>query len=83
MWEAGGRKRARDQNSQLIQLILCQLDVGGWRKEKGTRLAVSSQKFFFQASTLRSEIQIDDTIHISDFSTIGVVIGIILQASRF
>ena len=23
---------------QLIQLILCQLDVGGWRKEKGTRL---------------------------------------------
>ena len=23
---------------QLMQLILCQLDVGGWRKEKGTRL---------------------------------------------
>ena len=26
------------KNKQLIQLILCQLDVGGWRKEKGTRL---------------------------------------------
>ena len=25
-------------NKQLIQLILCQLDVGGWQKEKGMRL---------------------------------------------
>ena len=25
-------------HAQLIQLILCQLDVGDWRKEKGTRL---------------------------------------------
>ena len=26
------------KNKQSIQLILCQLDVGGWRKEKNTRL---------------------------------------------
>ena len=28
------------KKTQLIQLILCQLDVGGWRKEKGTRLTI-------------------------------------------
>ena len=27
-------------NKQLIQLISCQLDAGGWRKEQGTRLTV-------------------------------------------
>ena len=27
-----------EKNKPLIQLILCHLDVGGWRKEKGTRL---------------------------------------------
>ena len=27
---------------QTIQLILCQLDVGGWQKEKGTRLQLKS-----------------------------------------
>ena len=26
---------AQQKNKQLIQLVLCQLDVGGWRKEKG------------------------------------------------
>ena len=28
----------QQKNKQLIQLILCWLDVGGWWKEKGTRL---------------------------------------------
>ena len=28
----------KQKNKQLIPLILCQLDVGGWQKEKGTRL---------------------------------------------
>ena len=27
----------KTENKQLFQLILCQLDVGGWQKEKGTR----------------------------------------------
>ena len=31
-------KKQQQKNRQLIQLILSQLDVGGWRKEKGTRL---------------------------------------------
>ena len=30
-----------EKNKPSVQLILCQLDVGGWRKEKGTRLTVS------------------------------------------
>ena len=28
----------KQKNIQLIHLVLCQLDVGGWQKEKGTRL---------------------------------------------
>ena len=27
----------KTKNKQLIQLILCQLNLGGWRKEKSTR----------------------------------------------
>ena len=27
-----------ERKKQLIQLILCHLDVGGWQKQKGTRL---------------------------------------------
>ena len=30
--------KLRTTEKRLIQLILCQLDVGGWWKEKGTRL---------------------------------------------
>ena len=30
--------KKKQKNKQLIQLILCQLDVGGWRKEKGKKL---------------------------------------------
>ena len=32
------QKQKKKKGKQFIQLILCQLDVGGWRKEKGTRL---------------------------------------------
>ena len=32
------QQQKQQKNKHLIQLILCQLDVGGWRKEKGTRL---------------------------------------------
>ena len=32
------RTTEKQKNKQLIQLILRRLDVGGWRKEKGTRL---------------------------------------------
>ena len=31
-------QKQQQKNKQIIQLILCHLDVGGWRKEKGTRL---------------------------------------------
>ena len=34
-------KTEEEKKHQLIQLILCQLDVGGWQKEKGTRLTQS------------------------------------------
>ena len=34
-------KNRKKKQQQLNQLILCQLDVGGWRKEKGTRLSQS------------------------------------------
>ena len=32
------RTTEKQKNKQLIQLILCQLEMGGWQKEKGTRL---------------------------------------------
>ena len=35
------RTTKKQKNKQLIQLLLCQLDVGGWWKEKGTRLTQS------------------------------------------
>ena len=31
-------KTKAEKNKQLSQLILCQLDVGDWRREKGTIL---------------------------------------------
>ena len=42
----------RRKKPKLIQLILYQLDVGGWRKEKGTRLT-----FFFFLNKEFSSIQ--------------------------
>ena len=36
--------KEKQKNKQLIQLILCQLDVGWWRKEKGTRLTDVKKK---------------------------------------
>ena len=36
-------KKQQQKNKQLIQLILCQLDVGGWLKEEGTRLTVEQR----------------------------------------
>ena len=35
-------------DKQLIQLILCQMAVGGWQKEKGTRLTCFGSFFFFR-----------------------------------
>ena len=32
------RTKQQQKNKQLIQLTSCPLDVGGWRKERGTRL---------------------------------------------
>ena len=34
-------RRRKKHTKQLLQLILCQLDVGGWRKEKVMRLTDS------------------------------------------
>ena len=36
------KKKKTQKNQQLIQLILCQLDSEGWRKEKSTRLVLFS-----------------------------------------
>ena len=41
------RTTEKQKNKQLIQLVLCQLDVGGWWKEKGTRLTNGIKKSFF------------------------------------
>ena len=38
LFQATHNIKQQQTNKQLIQLILCQLDVGGWRKEKATRL---------------------------------------------
>ena len=39
--------KLRTTEKQTIQLILYQLDVGGWRKEKGTRLTKNCELYFF------------------------------------
>ena len=38
LFQATHNIKQQQTNKQLIQLILCQLDVGGWQKEKGMRL---------------------------------------------
>ena len=40
--------KEKKKNKQLMQLILCQLDVGGWRKEEDTRLTVKKNKQLIQ-----------------------------------
>ena len=58
LFQATYKKKERQKNKQLIQFILCQLDVGGWRKEKESTLAVNMNagsqlcfRFFFPGQT--------------------------------
>ena len=44
LFQATHNIKQQQTNKQLIQLILCQLDVGGWRKEKATRLTEAIKK---------------------------------------
>ena len=46
------QKQQKNKEKQTIQLILCQLDVGDWRKEKGSRLTdvIKKMAFFFSLS---------------------------------
>ena len=47
------KTKQNKKQQQIIQLILCQLDVGGWRKEKGTRLTEQEKEHFLERGLLR------------------------------
>ena len=47
----------QQKNRQLIQLMLCQLDVGGWQKDKGTcKKNVKKRLQIYQNHTSKTDI---------------------------